>query len=220
MPVTLRRRPGTHNAIYVRRRTSRRLALRPRQDREAGPDHWRSNNPTSASSWACTTRISPSCDQLWDVETIIASAIAVLGTLLGSGITLAVQQRTTDRSHEFTRREKLRQERLDAYSSYAGALLNYRRCLVHLWFCENEEPPPEDPDAVRIRAYDLRSGAQEALFRVQMLTDDETLSQTAETVLADVTALAKTETRTELDQRRVRTRDDINRLVRAAKRHL
>lgn len=154
------------------------------------------------------------------METIIASAIAVLGTLLGSGITLSVQQRTTDRSHEFTSREKLRQERLDAYSAYAGALLNYRRCLVHLWFCEHEEPPPEDPDAVRIRAYDLRSHAQEALFRVQMLTDDETLSQTAEAVLADVTALAKTETRTLLDQRRVRTRDDISRLVRAAKRHL
>ncbi|MFD8212395.1 hypothetical protein ACFV2U_01285 [Streptomyces sp. NPDC059697] len=154
------------------------------------------------------------------METIIASAIAVLGTLLGSGITLAFQQRTTDRSHRFARREKLRQERLDAYSAYAGMLINYRRCLVHLWFCEHEQPPPEDPDAVRIRAYDLRSSAQEALFRVQMLTDDETLSQAAEAVLTDVTALAKTETRSRLDQHRVQTRDDIGRLVRAAKRHL
>jgi hypothetical protein len=154
------------------------------------------------------------------VETIIASAIAVLGTLLGSGITLAFQQRTTDRSHQFARREKLRQERLDAYSLYAGALINYRRCLVHLWFCEHEQPPPEDPDSVRIRAYDLRSSAQEALFRVQMLTDDATLGQTAEAVLADITALTKTETRTQLDQRRVQTRDDISRLVRAAKQHL
>jgi hypothetical protein len=154
------------------------------------------------------------------VETIIASAIAVLGTLLGSGITLAFQQRTTDRSHQFARREKLRQERLDAYSIYAGALINYRRCLVHLWFCEHEQPPPEDPDSVRIRAYDLRSSAQEALFRVQMLTDDATLGQTAEAVLADITALTKTETRSQLDQRRVQTRDDIGRLVRAAKQHL
>jgi hypothetical protein len=154
------------------------------------------------------------------VETIIASAIAVLGTLLGSGITLAFQQRTTDRSHQLARREKLRQERLDAYAAYAGALLNYRRCLVHLWFCEHEQPPPEDPDAVRIRGYDLRSHAQEALFRVQMLTDDQTLSRTAEAVLSDVTALAKAETRTRLDERRVRTRDDIGRLVRDAKQHL
>ncbi|MDX2555964.1 hypothetical protein [Streptomyces stelliscabiei] len=154
------------------------------------------------------------------METIIASGIAVLGTLLGSGITLAFQQRTVDRSHQFTRREKQRQERLDAYSAYAGALVNYRRCLVHLWFCEHEQPPPEDPDTVRIRAYDLRSNAQEALFRVQMLTDDETLSRSAEDVLAGVTALSKTDSRTELDNARVRTRDDISRLVRAVKQHL
>ncbi|MEU1037297.1 hypothetical protein [Streptomyces sp. NPDC005907] len=154
------------------------------------------------------------------METIIASGIAVLGTLLGSGITLAFQQRTIDRNHQLTRREKLRQERLDAYSAYAGALVNYRRCLVHLWFCEHEQPPPEDPDTVRIRAYDLRSNAQEALFRVQMLTDDETLSRNAENLLADITALFKTDSRTELDGARVRTRDGISQLVRAAKQHL
>ncbi|MFB6936083.1 hypothetical protein [Streptomyces chartreusis] len=154
------------------------------------------------------------------METIIASGIAVLGTLLGSGITLAFQQRATDRSNQFTRRERLRQERLDAYSAYAGALVNYRRCLVHLWFCEHEQPPPEEPDTVRIRAYGLRSNAQEALFRAQMLTDDETLSRAAEDVLADVTALTKTDSRTELDDARVRTRDDISRLVRATKQHL
>ncbi|MGW2323218.1 hypothetical protein [Streptomyces sp. BK239] len=154
------------------------------------------------------------------MESIIASAIAVLGTLLGSGITLAFQQRTTDRSHQFTRREKLRQERLDAYSAYAGALVNYRRCLVHLWFCEHEQPPPEDPDAVRIRAYDLRSSAQEALFRVQMLTDDDRLSRTAEDVLADITELPKADARAELDELRARTRDNISRLVGSAKQHL
>ncbi|MGP3947411.1 hypothetical protein [Streptomyces sp. 7N604] len=154
------------------------------------------------------------------MEAIIASAIAVLGTLLGSGITLVFQQRTADRGHHFTRREKLRQERLDAYSVYAGALINYRRCLVHLWFCLHEQPPHEDPDVVQVRAYDLRSLAQEALFRVQMLTDDDTLSQTAEAVLADITTLHKTDSRTELDERRRRTRDGISRLVRAAKEHL
>lgn len=154
------------------------------------------------------------------METIIASGIAVLGTLLGSGITLAFQQRTTDRSHQFARREKLRQERLDAYSVYAGALINYRRCLVHLWFCEHEQPPPEDADIVRIRAYDLRSNAQEALFRLQMLTDDEALSRAAEGVLSDITVMPKADSRDGFDALRVRTRDDISRLVRQGKQHL
>ncbi|WP_404192560.1 hypothetical protein [Streptomyces tauricus] len=154
------------------------------------------------------------------METIIASAIAVLGTLLGSGLTLAFQHRTTDKGHQFARHERLRQERLDAYCAYAGALINYRRCRVHLWLCEREQPPHEDPGVVRARAYDLRSSAQEALFRVQMLTDDEALSEAAEAVLEDVTALRKTDSRTELDQRRVKTRDDISRLVRASKLHI
>ncbi|MER5834189.1 hypothetical protein ABT116_25925 [Streptomyces sp. NPDC002130] len=46
------------------------------------------------------------------------------------------------------------------------------------------------------------------------------MSKAAEAALADVTALPKTDSRTELDQRRVKTRDDISRLVRASKRHL
>lgn len=57
------------------------------------------------------------------VEAVVASGIAVLGTLLGSGLTLAFQRRTTENSHKFTRSESLRQERLDAYCVYAGALL-------------------------------------------------------------------------------------------------
>ncbi len=81
-------------------------------------------------------------------------------------------------------------------------------------------PEAGDPDAVRIRAYDLRSSAQEALFRVQMLTDDDRLSGTAEDVLADITELPKADARAALDELRARTRDDISRLVGSAKQHL
>lgn len=159
------------------------------------------------------------------MESIVGSFIAVLGTLLGAGLTMAFQQRAVERGYrlgrrEQLRREQLRRERLDACSVYAGALVNYRRCLVHLWFCENEQPPPEDPDAVRIRAYDLRSAAQEALFRVQLLADGEFFRTLAENVLTDVTALGKAAHRQELDEVRVRTRDGVARFVEVAGRHL
>ncbi|MGW4743634.1 hypothetical protein ACWEPR_02365 [Streptomyces sp. NPDC004290] len=154
------------------------------------------------------------------MEVIIASAMAVVGTLLGSGITLAFQRRTADRGHQFTRGEKLRQERLDAYIAYAGALVNYRRALVHLWFCRNEPQPPEPPDDVRVRAYGLRSVAQEALFRMQMLSHDDALGVRGEALLGEITLLSKVESRAELDEVRVRTRDGIGALVREAKAHL
>ncbi|MFD9821622.1 hypothetical protein [Streptomyces violascens] len=155
------------------------------------------------------------------MEAIVASAIAVLGTLLGSGITLAFQQRAAERGHRFTRDERLRRERLDAYSAYAGALLNYRRVLVHLWFSSYEGPRRDDVGEVRMRSYALRSNAQEALFRVQMLTDDVALSRAAEEVLDDITALYKVDNdRAELDARRRDTREGIRLLVGAAKRQL
>ncbi|MFI0817325.1 hypothetical protein ACH4TX_12595 [Streptomyces sp. NPDC021098] len=119
-----------------------------------------------------------------------------------------------------SRGERLRQERLDAYVAYAGALVNYRRCLVHLWFCTHEQPPPEGADEVQKRAYDLRSVAQESLFRVQMLTDDEALGRAGEALLAEITNLHKTDSRAELDERRRRTRDGVSGLVSAAKRRL
>ncbi|WP_405556511.1 hypothetical protein OHV08_22060 [Streptomyces canus] len=154
------------------------------------------------------------------MATIIASAIAVLGTLLGAGVTLAFQQRATDRSHQFTLGERRRQERLDAYSAYGSMLINLRRCLIHLWFCEHEPPPSEDPEAVRNRGFALRSSAQEALFKVHMLTDDEMLSHAADSVLDEVNALARADSKAQLEDGRARTRAEIRRLIRSAKQHL
>lgn len=154
------------------------------------------------------------------MEAIIASAIAVLGTLLGSGITLAFQQRAADRSHDITRNDGLRQERLNAYAAYAGALINYRRCLVLLWSCLNEQPPPDDAEEVRARAYDLRASTQEAMVRVLMLTDDESLSEAARIILDDLANLYKADSREEFDHRRSQTGDSIIRLINISKRHL
>ncbi|WP_330297178.1 hypothetical protein [Streptomyces sp. NBC_00503] len=160
------------------------------------------------------------------MEAIIASAIAVVGTLLGSGVTFAFQQRVVTRGQEFTRSEKLRQERLDAYTSYAGALVNFRRTLVHLWFCTTGQRsgrpygPYEDPAVVKARSYDLRSSAQEALFRLQMLTADEALSTRAQALLSEISVVHRTESRAEFQTRRDRTRQGISDLVTAAKRQL
>lgn len=69
-------------------------------------------------------------------------------------------------------------------------------------------------------AADAAVDRPEALFRVQMLTDDDRLSRTAEDVLADITELPKANARAELDELRARTRDNISRLVGSAKQHL
>ncbi len=153
------------------------------------------------------------------VEAVAASVIAVLGTLLGAGITHAFQRKAIERTEEFTRGEKLRQERIDAYCAYAGALVNYRRILVDRWFSRHENRP-DDGEEARFRSYEMRSEAQEALFRVQLLTSDAELVRLAWETLDQVADVHRADDRDGLAERRRVSRDAINAFVAAAQRHV
>ncbi|MFJ8107373.1 hypothetical protein [Streptomyces sp. NPDC096132] len=144
----------------------------------------------------------------------------MLGTLLGAGVTHRFQLRAVERTERFTRDEKLRQERMDAYGSYAGALVNYRRALVHRWFREREGGSPEEVTENRMAGYELRSVAQEALFRVQMLSPDESLVQRAWEVLLEIDQVHKAADREAFDALRDTTRELIKTFVTDAKNTL
>ncbi|MFF2812754.1 hypothetical protein ACFVT2_37410 [Streptomyces sp. NPDC058000] len=124
------------------------------------------------------------------MEAVIASIVAVFGTLLGSAVTHHFQSRSADRSERFARAQQLRQERIDAYCAYAGALLDYRRLLVHHWFVRHEgERCGEDTPELREEVYRARAAAQEAMFRAQMVSDDPDVLDRSEQIMAEVTAI-------------------------------
>lgn len=155
------------------------------------------------------------------MEAVVASVVAVIGTLLGSSVTHVFQRRTTERSEEFARAERLRQERIDAYCAYAGALLDYRRVLVHRWFVLNEEERcDEDSPELREEMYKTRYTAQEAMFRAQMVSDDPEILDRTEQVMAAVTELHWVRDRDALDDTRAATRQGIRDFVAATARHV
>ncbi|MDW6061949.1 hypothetical protein SAZ11_32920 [Streptomyces sp. FXJ1.4098] len=154
------------------------------------------------------------------MEAVLASFIAVLGTVLGSGVTYVFQRRTTERGEHFARAEKLRQERIDAYCAYAGALLNYRRVLIHRWFVTHENRPDEDTPELREHVYEMRYAAQEAMFRAQMVSDDPALVELAERLMNYVTELHKAEDPAQLDDIRERTRQGVRDFIAAATPHV
>jgi hypothetical protein len=74
--------------------------------------------------------------RLWSthpVSAVFASLIAVVGTLLGSLSTFLFQQRTAVRAEVAVREERLRQERLAAYSAFAAAVTELKRGVVAAW---------------------------------------------------------------------------------------
>ncbi|GKQ36606.1 hypothetical protein [Streptomyces sp. A012304] len=151
------------------------------------------------------------------MEALAASFIAVVGTLLGAALTHRFQLRSVERTERFTRDERLRQERMDAYGAYAGALVNYRRALVGRWFLEHEDGTPEECRQARAEGYELRSVAQEALFRVQMLSPDEALVERGRRTLKRIDQLHKAHDRAALDRLRDDTRAMVTEFVTAAR---
>ncbi|KOG44544.1 hypothetical protein [Streptomyces decoyicus] len=155
------------------------------------------------------------------MEAVVASVVAVIGTLLGSGITHFFQSRAAERSEQFARAERLRQERIDAYCAYAGALLDYRRVLVHRWFVLHEEGRcDEDSPELREEVYKTRYTAQEAMFRAQMVTDDAEILERSEQVMSATTELHWARDQEALTALRATTRQGIRDFIAATARHV
>ena len=60
---------------------------------------------------------------------VVTSLIAVAGTLMGSGLTYMFQRWNVGRAEEFARLDRLRQERMAAFSAFAGAVTDHRQVV-------------------------------------------------------------------------------------------
>ncbi|MGI5224027.1 hypothetical protein [Actinoallomurus sp. CA-142502] len=114
---------------------------------------------------------------------VTASIIAVVGTLMGSCITHAFQQRAAARTDFANHREQRRQEQLSACSVFIGALMEYRRSLYFRWRLKEDRAPEEQQTQERADSYRLRSAAERALVRMQLVTKDADLVNLAEQAL-------------------------------------
>lgn len=122
------------------------------------------------------------------VETIATGLFAVFGTLLGVLATYWVQKSTVRQQQDLAREESLRQDRVGAYTEFAGALTNYRRSRMDRFYAGRGENSL-DPEAVRHETYRLRNAAQEARFRVELLASSQELIELAHQALRAVDQL-------------------------------
>lgn len=156
------------------------------------------------------------------MEVIATSLIAVLGTLLGSGATHLFQRRTVLRTELFTRSERLRQERIDAYCSFGGALANYRRGQMDHWFARHDGRTASESELHELQreAQRLRAAAMEAMFRAELLTASPDLTSVGRQALKAVDQIPSTESRAELDQVREISRTLIYDFIAASRLHV
>lgn len=116
------------------------------------------------------------CGRLAPVITVLASVVAVIGTLIGSWSTYAFQRRAAARTRAEAREEHLRQERLSAHSAYAGAVTELKRAQITLWFRHRAAPRDEETvSAAQLESDRLGAAAETAAFRLRLVAEDPLL---------------------------------------------
>ncbi|MCJ0871235.1 hypothetical protein [Streptomyces sp. AP-93] len=154
------------------------------------------------------------------MEAVLASLIAVSGTLLGSVITLAVQRRASAQAEAFARSRQLRQERLATYSAYAGAVTALKQATVALWFRLEEAPDGPEVRQAFAECDRLGAAAENAQFQVRLLAEDPALVALAALAFDAVAPLRAASTRTQLAHREQDLQDALNAFMTAAATHI
>lgn len=147
----------------------------------------------------------------------VGSVIAVAGTLLGSVAGYLFQRLNAGRTERFARDERLRQERMAAYSAYAGAVMDLRRAVVSLWFLL-QRTESEDPELLAAYTDADRYGAAAAAsrFRVQLLANDPRLVELAAGAAAPIDSIREAADATELKAHETRCVEGVDAFIVAA----
>ncbi|MEV7021922.1 hypothetical protein [Kitasatospora sp. NPDC093558] len=151
------------------------------------------------------------------MNAIVTSIIAVLGTLMGSTVTHVFQRRAALRAERNAGLERGRQERLEVFGAYAGTLVQFRQAALHHWFCVHEGRDAEDEVELRRRSFETRSGAQQALFQLQLITDEPELLAAAGEAFERIGGIDRAEDRPDVTDRRDGSREAIDAFVAMAR---
>ncbi len=120
--------------------------------------------------------------QWYLVSAYVSALIAIAGTLLGTGVTYLFQRSSADRAADHAVAERLRQDRLNAYNTFADAAVEYRRTEIDRWH-RMQDGNPDAELATRVESYAKRTEARSALLRVRLLTNDVRLQELGEKIM-------------------------------------
>ena len=121
---------------------------------------------------------------------LIASIVAVLGTLAGTSVTYAFAERTRARDLRHERMSDSRRERLEVYGEFVLALTDFRRVQYDRWARRSEDPSGSRLEEANAESRHVHVAARLALAKVELTARpglDEPLIRSAKSafMLAD-----------------------------------
>ncbi|MFB7288879.1 hypothetical protein [Actinacidiphila glaucinigra] len=154
------------------------------------------------------------------MDQALSAAIAVGGTLLGVALTYWFQRQSARHAEECARQHYLRAERASAYSAFAAAVTQLSRAQLDRWHRPREAPADPDNSKVRLAAFDQRSHARQAFFRVQLLAGSEELIELARNAMDSTRPLAHATDEAESERLTLECRAAVERFIQHAAREV
>lgn len=119
------------------------------------------------------------------MQSLLVALIAVAGTLGGSLVTGLLQHRQAAKLELAARTERVRRERLAAYSTFVGAIVEFRRWQIRRgWIKRDHEPTEVRYIDTKDACDQARTAARSALLGLQLLPADESALNAARASLA------------------------------------
>jgi len=152
---------------------------------------------------------------------VLASVIAVLGTLGGATASYLFQGKISERNESKTRDERLRQERLAAYSSFAAAVMDLRGIRYDSGYSRMTAKDDRlDRSSIRAESTRLRSVAWTAFYRFKLTSPDQQLTNLATQAVEEAFGVADASDKVDLKKRSERARARIDEFISVAATHL
>lgn len=152
---------------------------------------------------------------------VLASVIAVLGTLGGATASYLFQGKISERNELKARHERLRQERLAACSSFAGAVMDLRGVQYDRGYSRITTGGQQlDRSSIRAESSRLRSVAWTAFYRFKLTSPEDQLTNLAEQAVEEAFDVADASDKADLKKRSEQARARIDEFISAAANHL
>lgn len=139
------------------------------------------------------------------VTVLIGVVGALAGTIVGSLLTQILQRRNMAHA-------RLHEARIEAYGSFAAAMMAYRKTLMDRWFIDNEGRHVDGHDV-----YARRSAVWATYYQVQLVASDPAIVQRAQDARDMTSSMKNVTTRAELDDQGDACRTAVERFVDAAR---
>ena len=148
---------------------------------------------------------------------MLTAIIAVAGTLLGALVSSVFQQKMTVQANDLAVTDRLRTERVTAYSEFAQCIADLRGKQLLRWLALREHgESSEEFEFAKHRSWEARTTARGAMYRVQLVTDDAELSQRAEELMKITIGILDAQDAEDRDERASTSVRETNAFVTAA----